>query len=119
MTHSSPLNSLRRPRLLVRAARHGLSEYRRPRDLKRITGYADTTSTRRVTARLMDMEHNMEERRVAGDSSYEPARHIELLVALMAESKLPTPHDPANDIETKSRILPANWRIIEGERACA
>lgn len=104
------LDTLRRPRLLVRAARHGLSDYNRSRDLRRIAGFSDTAKPHQVTAQLLDMEDNMEHRRVAGDHTYEPARHIELLVALMAESQQLT----SSMIETKSREVPQGWRVLDG-----
>lgn len=110
MTITNSLESLRRPRLLVRAARHGLSEYNRKRDLRRIAGFTENATPQRVTTMLLDMEDNMEQRRVAGDAAYEPARHIELLVALMAESK-----QASNArLETKSRQRPLGWRVIDG-----
>lgn len=86
------LSTLRRPRLLVRAARHGLSDYKRDRDLRRISGYANTTNSRAVVSHLMNEEKNMEDSRRHGNGRYNPGRHVELLVAIMAESRnLPAP----------------------------
>jgi hypothetical protein len=63
------LADLRRPQLLIRAARCGLADYRRDRDLRRILD-AHPSSDRAV-------------RRIAGLT-----RHIEVLIALMCEVRL-------------------------------
>ena len=77
------LDTLRRPRLLMRAARFGLAEYRRERDLRRyVDGVASPEDT--VTS-LMSVEARLEATRIAGDAAYSVARHIEVLIAMMAE----------------------------------
>jgi hypothetical protein len=80
------LANLRRPRLLMRAARFGLGDYRRERDLRRLVRCGlspeDTVPT------LMSVEAELEETRLAGDVSYSCARHIEVLIALLAEARL-------------------------------
>ena len=64
------LSELRRPQMLIRAARYGISDYRRDRDLKRLlNGTPPSPST-------------------TGDAAYSIARHIEVLIALMAEVRL-------------------------------
>ena len=80
------LADLRRPRLLIRAARFGLSDYRRDRDLRRIVAPASTPE--RTLPHLMAEEDRLETCRQAGDAGYSIARHIEVLVALMAEVRL-------------------------------
>ncbi|MFY0691107.1 MAG: hypothetical protein JXR14_04200 [Paracoccaceae bacterium] len=82
------LSNLRRPRLLVRAARHGLSDYDRKRDLRRITGQSSRTTPSALIATLIEQEEQADQARTTGDSTYSIARHIELLVALMAECRL-------------------------------
>lgn len=80
------LDTLRRPRLLMRAARFGLAEYRRERDLRRyVDGVASPEDT--VTS-LMSVEARLEATRIAGDAAYSVARHIEVLIALMAEAQV-------------------------------
>lgn len=76
---------LRRPRLLIRAARFGLADYRRERDLRRLV---DVTRADQTVPRLLSEEALMEEERLAGLASYSVARHVELLIALMAEVRL-------------------------------
>ncbi|NNK79046.1 MAG: hypothetical protein HKP40_10080, partial [Litoreibacter sp.] len=80
--------NLRRPRLLVRAARHGLSDYDRKRDLRRITGHSSRTTPSALIATLIEQEEMIYEARRKGDGTYSIARHIEVLVALMAECRL-------------------------------
>ena len=79
------LANLRRPRLLMRAARFGLGEYRRDRDLRRLVR---DTAPEETLPRLIAVEQRLEETRLAGDASYSVARHIDVLIALLAEAQL-------------------------------
>ncbi|MES2550075.1 MAG: DUF6477 family protein [Pseudomonadota bacterium] len=79
------LASVRRPRLLMRAARFGLGEYRRDRDLRRhVAGFASPEDT---VFSLMSVEARLEATRVTGDAGYSVAKHIEVLIALLAEAQ--------------------------------
>ena len=80
------LNTLRRPRLLMRAARFGLGEYRRERDLRRYV--AEAASPEQTVSSLITVEAKLEATRLAGDAAYSVARHIEVLIALLAEAQL-------------------------------
>lgn len=82
------LAALRRPSLLIRAAKFGLSDYRRDRDLRRLTQSSSLPSPGRALGLLMTEEGRIEETRRTGDATYSAARHIELLIALMAEARL-------------------------------
>ena len=82
----SLLADLRRPRLLIRAARCGLADYRRERDLRRLIGQA--LSPDHSLPQLMDEERRLEDVRRRGDAGYPVGRHIEVLIALMAEVRL-------------------------------
>jgi hypothetical protein len=82
------LNSLRRPRLLVSAARFGLSDYNRSKDFRRITRGEDVPPPDRAVRRLMALEADQEERRVEGAANYSVGRHVDILIALMAEARL-------------------------------
>jgi hypothetical protein len=80
------LANLRRPRLLMHAARFGLGDYRRERDLRRLV---NTSASPEVTVpRLLSVEEALEATRIAGDASYSAARHIDVLIALLAEAQL-------------------------------
>jgi Family of unknown function (DUF6477) len=80
------IDNLTRPRLLIRAARFGQSDYRRERDLRRLIN-APLPPEAALT-QLLSVEDRMEHTRRAGDASYSIARHIEVLIALMAEARL-------------------------------
>lgn len=87
------VSELRRPRLLIRAARFGVDDYNRARDLKRLTGQSQAPSPERAIATLLVAEQGMEDTRCEGSASYSVVRHVELLVALLAEVRL-MPHRP-------------------------
>jgi hypothetical protein len=78
--------NLRRPKLLIRAARFGLADYRRDRDLRRLIG--QITSPDLAVERLMSAEERLEEDRRAGAAAYSVTRHIEILIALISETRL-------------------------------
>jgi Family of unknown function (DUF6477) len=78
------LETIRRPRLLMQAARFGMAAYRRNRDLRRLLG-AEFLAEQAI-ARLISEEEKIEETRIAGLANYSPARHVELLSALIAEA---------------------------------
>ena len=84
---ASFLASIRRPSLLIRAARFGLQDYRRDRDLKRLIGSARPPTPETALPALAEAEERAEETRRAGDATYGIARHVELLIALMAEAR--------------------------------
>ncbi len=80
----STLETIRRPRLLMQAARLGMGAYRRDRDLRRLIG--PDSNAEQVIARLISEEEKIEETRRAGVAHYSPARHVEILSALIAEA---------------------------------
>ncbi len=82
------IRGLRRPRLLIRAAHCGLAEYSRTRDLARLMRLGAVPSPERAVARLLAEETEADALRRAGDATYSLRRHIELLVALIAEARL-------------------------------
>lgn len=82
------LSSLRRPRLLVRAARLGMQDYRRDRCLKRLMPGEAPPKPGLAFDTLAIREHEMNQSRRDGDVTYSVARHIELLIALMDEARL-------------------------------
>lgn len=88
------VDQLRRPRLLVRAARFGLAEYNRDRDLRRIFKDQKTPSPARAVPRLLEAEADLEATRQSGEATYSVARHVMVLVALISEQRL-LPKAPA------------------------
>lgn len=81
------ISRLRRPGLLIKAARYGQQGYDRKRDLKRITHGEDLPAPERAVRRLMDLEAELEYSRRTHDAAYSPIRHVETLTALMAEAR--------------------------------
>jgi hypothetical protein len=70
----------------MRAARFGLGEYRRERDLRRWV--PDPVTPENTVSTLISTEARLEATRLAGDAAYSVARHIEVLIALLAEAQL-------------------------------
>lgn len=81
------ITALRRPRLLIRAARHGLADYSRDRTLARVLTTQQNT-TEGVLSDLMKTEAEIEATRTRGDVTYSVSRHLEVLIALMSEARL-------------------------------
>ncbi|MDQ2065455.1 DUF6477 family protein [Xinfangfangia sp. CPCC 101601] len=79
------LTTLRRPALLMRAARLGLQSYQRSRWLRRLA--AEEPCHERMLEHLMRSEAAWEETRRRGDAGYSVARHLEVLIALLAETR--------------------------------
>ncbi|WP_376873112.1 DUF6477 family protein [Albirhodobacter sp. R86504] len=84
----SLLAELKRPRLLVRAARLGIAQYNRKRDLRRLLRGTDAPGPEAALARLIDEEAQLEEVRQSGETTYSLNRHIEILIAILAEARL-------------------------------
>jgi hypothetical protein len=78
--------ALRRPRLLIRAARHGMADYERNRDLRRLLGATPTPAE--AMARLIETEARLEGARREGEASYSVARHVEVMIAMLSELRL-------------------------------
>ncbi len=84
----SMLNAIRRPQLLIRAARHGMQEYRRDRHLQRLLGYGSLPRPAVAILRLMEIERALNEQRQQDDAGYSLPRHVDILIALMGEAQL-------------------------------
>lgn len=85
MTAQSQLESLKRPKILVRAAKIGLKTYRRTQDLSRFLGYKTLPQEGQALDQITALEADMERCRKDGDASYSIKRHIALLTALIDE----------------------------------
>lgn len=77
-----------RPKPLLRAARAGLAGYDRRRALTRLLGPERPRTTREALDRLSRLEAHADGARMSGAPGYSPIRHVELLVAVMAEARL-------------------------------
>lgn len=95
MSKKTDLSSLRRPKLLIRAARAGMLEYRRSRDLKRIAGIPANVQDGRIVDTLLREENRMEDGRKSGDAAYSIRKHISVMTALLAETNAQSHHKMA------------------------
>jgi hypothetical protein len=82
------IKSLKRPALLVRAARFGVDEYRREKHLPRILRCESIPKTAEAILRLLDTEREIQNTKSASANSYDVAKHIEVLIAIMGEARL-------------------------------
>lgn len=89
------VSQIKRPRLLVRAARFGQADYNRARDLRRLVQATVTPAPEQALARLLAEEEALEQSRRAGATGYCLMRHIEVLIAMMAEARLIAPRLPS------------------------
>lgn len=79
--------SLRRPKLLIRAAREGQAGWRRDRDLKRLLKCDETPAPGRAIRRLRFVEGQMNDARIEKAAHYDLQHHIRLLIAILAEMR--------------------------------
>ena len=82
------MSHLNRPRLLVRAARMGAQDYRRDIHLPRLLGPGRLPRNRAAILLLSEQESELNAKRVAADASYSLQRHIDVLIAMVAEARL-------------------------------
>lgn len=115
----SRIAGLRRPRLLIRAARFGLAEYRRTPALRRLLAAAGARTAPQIVAVLMAREADLDDRRRAGDAGYSVARHVEVLIALMAEARLLPAAAPGADDQAKASGISALRRCTKLSSASA
>ncbi|MEM6375308.1 MAG: DUF6477 family protein [Pseudomonadota bacterium] len=82
------LNTLKRPRLLINAARLGISDYRRDAHLTRHLGNEAPDNAKEALRQLMAIEHDLNQERETQAASYSVARHVEIMIAMMNEARL-------------------------------
>lgn len=82
------LSALRRPRLLIKAARLGLDCYNRRSALRRLLPDGHVPTPSKALECLIKAEAEVNHERENGAASYSAMRHIELLAAMMAEARL-------------------------------
>lgn len=81
------LGQLKRPQLLVRAARHGVDSYRRARHLRNLLDIDDLPGHGDAIMQLFDLENTLNENRIAKNGNYSAARHVEVLIAISGEAR--------------------------------
>ncbi|MBM7068485.1 DUF6477 family protein [Actibacterium sp. 188UL27-1] len=86
--YTATLRTMHRPRLLLCAARHGLVDYQRNQHLKRVLKQTELPEPGKAVPQLFQREAEIESLRVSGDATYSAVRHLDTLIALMAEMAL-------------------------------
>ncbi len=81
----SLIRQLSRPRILVRAARFGVDDYRRDIELRQILGLEILPRSAEIVLKLLDHEAGLNARRLDKDAHYSIADHIQTLTAIMIE----------------------------------
>ncbi len=84
---AATLTELRRPKILIRAARAGVTDYRRDRDLKRLVRDARGTLPHDAMTPLLAEENRLEENRMSAGATYNIQRHVAVLTAILAEAR--------------------------------
>ncbi|MEM7242770.1 MAG: DUF6477 family protein [Pseudomonadota bacterium] len=76
---------IRRPRILVKAAKIALDHYERDAGLARLLKLRKTPDPDVALARLSEVEDALNTERLQGAATYSIERHIQILTALLAE----------------------------------
>jgi len=85
------LTTLKRPKLLVQAARIGGVGYHRDRDLRRLIPGMPRNTDAEILESLTIQERCLHDARAAGATEYSLIRHVAVLSALIAELELTAP----------------------------
>ena len=84
----SMLQAIRRPPLLMRAARLGADDYRRDIHLPRLLGYGVLPRHVQALLKLIELEAGMNDQRLTGNASYSLAKHVDVLIAMLGEARV-------------------------------
>jgi hypothetical protein len=82
------MNRLKRPAILVRAAKEGALAYRRTSHLKRFFGEGAPGHSTDVLTKLLDLEDQSNDQRMAETADYSVTRHVDILIALVGEAQI-------------------------------
>lgn len=82
------LNQLRRPSILIQAARIGMMEYCRETALRRHLGCVRLPGNGAALSALMEIESALDEERRQNGAGYSAARHVDVMIAIMGEARL-------------------------------
>ena len=86
-TSNDTFTATLRPRMLVKTAKIGARLYRRQRDLPGAIPGLLAQPEHRIIPRLIEAELKCERERRAASPGYRPARHLQILSALLAETR--------------------------------
>lgn len=79
---------MRRPSLLIKAARFGLDDYVRTMHLRRILKTETIPRPAPAVMQLLDIESALNTARIEKQATYSVARHVDVMIALMAEAQI-------------------------------
>ena len=85
---SARIAQLRRPSLLIKAARFGLDDYVRTMHLRRILKSETIPRPAPAVMQLLDIESALNTARIEKQATYSVARHVDVMIALMAEAQI-------------------------------
>lgn len=85
---SSHIRDLKRPTLLVSAARHGIATYSRTTHLARYLEISPLPGPGVALMQLFEIEGDLDQARRTKRGDYTPSAHVDVLVAIMAEIQL-------------------------------
>ncbi len=101
----SMISALRRPGLLIRAARLGVDDYDRSRHLPRLLRQGAAPRPGVAVLRLLELEAEIEDRRKGKAADYSVARHLDVLIALLGEARVLRAAYSSGPVEVKSAIM--------------
>lgn len=78
---------LRRPSVLIRAARAGQSGWRRGPCLRRLLRCETLPAPHQVLSQLYAIEQALNAARLDGAASYDALRHVSVMIAILAEMR--------------------------------
>ena len=84
----SLFSNLRRPPLLIRAARIGVTDYNRNKDLRRFVKSPTLPGPREAIIRLMEEEAELNDARRERNGHYNVMRHVDIMIVLLGEALL-------------------------------
>lgn len=82
------MNRLKRPPILVRAAKEGALSYRRDTHLKRYFGEVPPMQSKDLLGRLLNLEDQSNDQRLAETADYSVTRHVDILIAVIGEAQI-------------------------------
>lgn len=85
MLPKDALCNVKRPKILLQAAKIGLTTYSRNRDLKRLFKVQEIPQPKQIIKRLLKNEMTLEEARRTGNAAYDMKKHIQVMTALLQE----------------------------------
>ncbi|MDX1781383.1 MAG: DUF6477 family protein [Thalassovita sp.] len=82
------LSQIKRPGLLIRAARSGVDDYNHNAHLPRLLPSEILPRGGEALIRLIEIENDLNRERLQNSAGYSCARHVEVLIAIMGETRL-------------------------------